>query len=294
MRIVHFSDIHVACWPRDLGVLRDKRILGLLNHALRRRAQYHPEYLDRAVARIRQLGPDWIVVTGDITCVGNVPEFERAEQRLAPLCAGHAPYQLLYVPGNHDAYVPRPACASALARAFTHLNHGRWTLDQLPARIDLPGLRLLVVNECRPMACWRSAGDLTDPARDRLLGWLDEPRLPGEKRVLIGHFPSRRPDGQPLARRRRLRGDDLIWQALRDGRLDVSLCGHHHPPFVRREPGGGLEICAGALTVYGKLNVLDYAPQHGRFTQFWEDVSGEGLRPAPVTDTALLAVSARG
>jgi 3',5'-cyclic AMP phosphodiesterase CpdA len=294
MRIVHFSDIHVAAWPRDPSVLGDKRVLGLLNYLLRRRHQVHPEYLQRAIGRIRALGPDWVVLTGDLTCVGTGAEFARALDLLSPLCNGPAPYQFLFVPGNHDAYVRRPGCATALHAAFDRLNRGRWRLEDLPLRVDLPGLRLFAVDECRPMPWWQSAGEVPAAARTRLQEWLEEPRLPGEKRVLVGHFPARLADGSRLPRRRRLRGDEWLQGILDRGLVDVHLCGHHHPPFLRREPGGALEICAGALTLYGKLNVLDYSAQNGRFTQFWEDLSGEGLRPLPVADPALLAAGARG
>ena len=288
MRIVHFSDLHITCWPRELSALCDKRVLGLLNFALRRRHQFHPEYVERAVLRIRTLNPDWVILTGDITSVGTGSEFVRALEVLAPLCETHTPFELLFVPGNHDNYVRKRACREALESTFARLNRNRWRLADLPQCLELPGLRVFVADESYPTSPWQSGGTLSALAWEKLQGWFAEPRKNSEKRLLVGHFPCRRGDGTPLPRRRRLHGGDLLWNALRDGRVDMALCGHHHQPFLRCEPNGAMEICAGALTVYGKINVLDFTPLTGKFSQFWVDVSGDGRTPVPLRDTAIL------
>lgn len=288
MRIVHFSDIHVTCWPREFSAWCDKRALGLLNFCLRRRHQFHPHYLERAVLRIRTLSPDWVIMTGDLTSVGTGTEFAQALERLASLCDPRAPFELIYVPGNHDTYVRNRACRNALEAAFARLNRNRWRLDELPRCLELSNLRVFVVNEARPTSPWESGGALAPAAWTTLHGWFEEPRREGEKRLLVGHFPCRLADGSLLPRQRRLRDGDRLWDALRNGQLDVALCGHHHTPFLRGEPNGAMEICAGALTVHGKLNVLDYAPLTGKFSQFWVDVSLDDRAPIPLRDAAIL------
>ena len=80
--------------------------------------------------------------------------------------------------------------------------------------------------------------------------------------------------------------------ALRDGRLDVALCGHNHTPFRRDEANGALELCAGALTWHGLLNVVDYSPASGRFSQHWESVADDA--PAPALVGPLLDPAASG
>ena len=290
MRIVHFSDIHVNCLPRDPGACCDKRLLGTLNFLVRRRCHFRQQYLDRALLRIRTLAPDWVIVTGDLTCVGSPEEFKVALRELAPLQAATAAFQLLYVPGNHDAYVRNPACRRALDDAFDRLNRGRWRLEELPAAVELTrGLRVFVVNEAQPTPVWCSGGEILAASRERLSAMLGEPRQEGEKRIVVGHFPLRGPTGRSLGRRRGLTGGEFLWQALQEKQFDISLCGHHHPPFLRDEANGTREICAGALTFFGKLNVLDYSPLTGRFHQFWEDVTAEGPQLVPAVPNPAFA-----
>lgn len=293
MRIVHFSDLHLNAWPQDISAVLDKRILGLANHLLRRRHQFHAAYVERAVARIRLLTPDLVVITGDITCVGSREEFALALKRLAPLLAPALGFPCVYVPGNHDAYVRNAACVQSLQHAFGVLNNQRWEMDDLPAEMTFPGLRVLVVNECRPTAPWQSSGRFTDSGRNRIRAWLEAPRKDGEKKILIGHFPCRLESGRRLAARRRLRDDNLVWNGLQAGRFDVSLCGHHHIPFVRHERNGAMEICAGSISAAGKLNMLDYAAATGRFSQQWVDVDGDDTPPLPNPTDAAPALGLR-
>jgi len=281
MRIVHVSDIHFGAWTRDWSALLDKRVAGILNFFVRRRSRLHYEYLHRAICRIRLLQPDWVVVTGDLTSIGSAEEFREITLLLKPLVElAHA--KIIYVPGNHDAYVRNPACADALQQAFNLLNQGRWDLAQLPQVLEDHGLRFFVVNECQPTAIWSSSGKLMAESQRMLKEWWQEPRHDGEKRILVGHFPIRNVDGQPLEWRRRLHGAKPLLEALESNRIDLSLCGHDHEPFVRHEAGGAMEICAGSLTVWGRINVIDYSPLSGRFTQTWEDVAGNEGEAVPV------------
>jgi len=149
MRIVHFSDIHLACRPRSASFLFDKRILGSLNFQLRRRSVFKPERLSQALLRIKLLTPDWVICTGDVTCVGSPAETEASVTRLKSLL-DHVPGHFLFVPGNHDAYVRNRACRAGLEAAFEQFNGGRWRLSDLPQELRVKGLRFFVVDESRP------------------------------------------------------------------------------------------------------------------------------------------------
>ncbi|OGV63224.1 MAG: hypothetical protein A3K19_13120 [Lentisphaerae bacterium RIFOXYB12_FULL_65_16] len=280
MRIVHFSDIHIGRWPSGTSFLFDKRVLGLTNYFLRRRLGFQSALLAPAVSTIRALNPDWMVCTGDITTVGSPEEFQAVRDALAPLMADGLGQRLILVPGNHDVYVRNRACRAALEDCFAGCNASRWTLAELPQRVQASHLSLWVVDECCCTNWLLSSGRVSAVTAGQLEDWLEAPRVAGEKRILIGHFPLRDPAGVPLGWRRRLVGADRLAAALRDGRLDVSLCGHEHRPFVRREPSGSMEVCAGALLVWGKINVLDYCEASGRLTQTWVDVPW-GAFPAP-------------
>jgi 3',5'-cyclic AMP phosphodiesterase CpdA len=290
MRIVHFSDIHVGRWPREVSAFIDKRILGSLNFLLRRRRKMQPALVVRALSLIDSLAPDWVVCTGDLTCVGATAEFDAVLRVLGPY-ADRLGGRFIYVPGNHDAYVANRACRAALEATFRRLNGGRWELSDLPRELRMGGVRLVAVNECHPTNLFLSSGEVLPESQQHLRDWFGTPRDEREKRVFIGHFPCRDRSGHPLSRRRCLVGWQLIDEALSQGRLDVSLCGHDHRPFVR-QAGPGLEICAGSLTTYGRLNVLDFCPRTGRFTQFWADVPDDGPAACPAAGDLVAATPA--
>ncbi len=280
MRLVHFSDIHVGDFPRRMSSFFDKRLLGTLNFYLRRQHKMRPEFLTRAINKIKLLCPEWIICTGDLSCVGTPEELARAMELLEPLRKKFAD-RFIYVPGNHDFYVRNRHCEKALQDVFYELNGHRWHLSELPQKFDLHGLKLLIVNECCATNWFLSTGRITATARDRLREWLDAPRAEREKRILIGHFPLRDEQGRVLNWRRCLSGEeDVLHSALREGRIDISLCGHIHEPFIRQEASGAYEVCAGSLTVAGKINVIDYIPETGKFRQFWENVADEEPKPA--------------
>ena len=281
MRIVHFSDIHIGCWTRDPSALIDKRLLGQLNYFLHRRPTFRYELIERAAYRIRSLAPDWVVCTGDITSVGSPEEFDRALQLLSVLVES-APHTFLFVPGNHDAYARDPACRAKLEEAFARLNGQARELEGTLQEVKAGRLRFLLVNEAAPTSWVLSSGGMSVASRNALASRLDAPRLEGEKRVLVGHFPLRDALGRPLPRRRRLGDADWLFERFEDSQFDVALCGHVHTPFVRWESAGCVEICAGSLTAHGIFSVLDYSPMTGRFSQFWEDVSRRDPIPVDV------------
>ena len=271
MRIAHFSDVHVGCWPQGISTYFDKRILGSFNFLLRRRAYVRLERLSRAADCLRELAPDWVVFTGDLTSVGTPAEFERGVALLARIREEFAD-RFIYVPGNHDAYVPAPGCVASLEACFTELNGGRWRLADLPAELHRDGVSLVVVNECRPTSCFLSTGKLTPSDWQTVQVHLSAARERGDRRILLGHFPLRRRDGTVYGRRRRLLGAEPVYEALRRGEIDVALCGHDHTPFIRREAGGALEVCAGAITMHGRIGVLDYSVRTHEFKHFWVEV----------------------
>jgi len=257
MRIVHFSDLHFGLFPENfLTSLFDKRILGLTNFFLRRRSQMHRDFLDKAVKHILELKPQLTVCTGDIASIGSEREFEQAGTSLDPLI-NNPDFDFLYIPGNHDNYVPNQHNKQALEIIFKKLNKNRWKLNDLPIMLKYSNTEIMVCNETEPTNIFLSSGRLNKKTINTLQKWFSQKRQNNFYRVLIGHYPTRDQQGEPLSRRRRLNGGELIYEALKAGSLDVSLCGHIHDPFCHRQDNGSLEVCAGALPVKGTLNVID-------------------------------------
>ncbi|MCF7853605.1 MAG: metallophosphoesterase, partial [Candidatus Pacebacteria bacterium] len=188
MRIIHFSDIHLGAWTRDLSAIFDKRLLGQLNYLLRRKRRLHEEYIRRAVEKIPAMHPDIVVCSGDITCVGSPEEFRKAIGLLRPF-VDHEEFDFLYVPGNHDAYVRKKECRASLEQAFHALNKRRWRIGDLPVVLTYGDVQVFLLNECSPTSIVSSAGRLSDASKQALAAHLSKPRTANAVRILVGHFP---------------------------------------------------------------------------------------------------------
>ena len=268
IRLVHFSDPHLFRFSFSWGALADKRLLGMLNYGCRRRFQIREDAVGKLQDAFRLLRPDVVVCTGDLTCTGSPAEFAFAQQAFAPL-AESPDYELLVLPGNHDAYVRDPACRLAMDATFRQLNRGRFGLEELPLERRYGGLRLFLLDASRPTAPYLSSGRLSDLTRFWLESRLAVNHEDKEKRVSVCHFPTAQANGRREGWRHRLENGQWLRHLLAEQRLDLALCGHIHRPFVRQEPGGALEICAGALTIHRHLNVVDYDEASGELRQSW-------------------------
>ena len=261
MRILHFSDLHCGTTPHGLAWLTDKRLLGTLTQRLRRQAHQDWSTLDRLLQLADRLQPDLAVCTGDLCAVSNPDEFNRALQLLEPL-RQRLPGRLVYLPGNHDAYVNRPETTAARLHAVRRLNGLSHHAGHLPLKRTVGPLRLLLLDAARPMPPWRSGGVATLQQHAAILRQLIRPRRHGERRALISHFPLFRPDGAPLGWRRGITHDRLFRDLAQDGLLDLILCGHIHTPFLHRH-GDCLQICPGSLTLHHHCAVIDVPDNHG-------------------------------
>ena len=254
MRILHFSDLHCGTPPRGLAWLTDKRLLGTLTQRLRRQPHQDWSTIDRLLLLADRLQPDLAVCTGDLCAVSSPDEFTRALHLLEPL-RQRLPKRLVYLPGNHDAYVNRTEITDARLHAVRLLNGLSPTAGNLPLQRTLGPLRLLLLDAARPMPPWRSGGVASLPQHAAILRQLIRPRRPGERRALVSHFPLFRPDGSPLGWRRGITHDRLFRDLAHDGLLDLILCGHIHTPFLHR-CGPCTQVCPGSITLHHHCAVI--------------------------------------
>ena len=263
VRLLHFSDIHIGLHPSLRDLLFTKRILGYLNHLLRRRHRIHSEFIQELAMRLPQLQPDAVLCTGDLSSIGLATEFQAAEKLLEPFL----PYNLIYVPGNHDRYVSDGFALDTLRQTFRHCNHGcnddgsssghGLELDALPAIVSVKGVALVLLNPARPVAYHLSCGVL-DPAMQARLDALLATIPPETPRAIACHFPPLMPDGSLAGWRHGLRGASFLAEKLTSGEVDAILSGHEHRPFQLELPGGHLQVCAGSLTLTGSYAVCDF------------------------------------
>ena len=256
MKIIHFSDPHGGGPAEDWQAYFDKRWVGVFNYRFRRRFRHDLKQLESAVAYILSARPDLAVCTGDLTSAGQPGEFERVLQVLKPLRDSAIP--LLYLPGNHDCYVPRRHCVEAMHHAVEYLSRGDYRFDDLPLLRRYGGVDFLLVNTSAPSNLLCSWGFMGRKNCDFLTSACADA---GSTRVLLSHYPMF--ERHPLLRtRHRLFGQRPAVQLLRSGRISLSLCGHVHRPYLWRDETTGrvLESCAGSVTRNGSMVEVELVP----------------------------------
>jgi len=256
VRIVHFSDVHYGRPRLSLRALTDKRLLGTANYLLRRRGDVDETAVERLLARCRELKPDLIVCSGDISCVGSPAEFAAAVEKLSPFLA-LPDSTFVYIPGNHDAYVRASDSRKAMLDACHALNPD--LADPLAPfqTVTVETADVAIIPLAQPTNIFLSTGTLRPQSLDGLRRWTRKPGGEGMKRLLVGHFPTATADGKPLGWRRQLNGGKHIAEMLDEGGLDIYLCGHIHSHFVRHFDSGSLECCAGSLTMKNAFARID-------------------------------------
>lgn len=278
-RIIHFSDIHAGGGGEDCLAYIDKRWVGVFNYRFRRRFQHDLSVLERFVDLMIEDPPDLLVCTGDLTSTGQAGEFAKTMRPLRRLLRRNIP--MLFVPGNHDCYVYRKRCMSAMRSVFRQLNATfDLEFDSLPQKRTFLGIDFLIVNESWPSNLISSCGYLKKNAQQFL---LENCAAPKERpRIVIGHYPMF--EHQPLLRiRHRLWGQRPILPLLRNGDIDLSLHGHIHRPFTRLAPDGHGEMCAGSLTRNGCYSELTFRPEYGIFNKRYMQFNDHDQYPQPFT-----------
>ena len=260
MKIVHFSDPHAGGSAEDWMAYLDKRWVGVFNYRFRRRFRHDLTLLGKAVEYILHVKPDAAVCTGDLTSTGQPGEFEKTLKILEPLVKSNIP--LIYLPGNHDCYVKRPNCVNAMKEAVAYLNGSEYAFDVLPKVRTVREVDFLMLNTSRPSNLLCSWGFVSKA--DDL--WIQDV-CSGEKvrpRILVTHYPML--EDHPILRvRHRLFGQKNILNFMKDGKIDLSLCGHVHKPYCRVDESGRGENCAGSVTRNGVISSIDYDPTSGTF-----------------------------
>ncbi|MDD3154979.1 MAG: metallophosphoesterase [Victivallaceae bacterium] len=251
MKIVHFSDPHGGGGAEDFLAYFDKRWVGVFNYTFRRRFKHDLARLGRAVDYILDTKPDVAVCTGDLTSTGQPGEFQRVLEYLKVLRDSKIP--LIYLPGNHDCYVRRPKCVSAMRDAVAYLNQGAFVFDDLPVVRRYGDAQFLLVNTSRPSNLLCSWGFLSRGDTEFLERECAKPKL--GPRILVAHYPLI--EHHPILRtRHRLFGGKEALSLLRSGAIDLSLCGHVHRPYLEIDSTGRGEECAGSVTRNGTIREI--------------------------------------
>jgi len=267
MKLVHLSDPHAQLprWRerklRDLGPLRALATVELWKG---RGKDY-----DEAAESLRALSQraafaDHLVVTGDLTQLGEEEEFALARAALEPLASDPARFTAL--PGNHDRFPLRDFSPNRLfEKHFPEQVH-----EPSALRVKLVGDELaLVVLDSAGEVSWPviSRGRLESAALSALSQTLRALEPHRCKLVLVHHAPLRRGGRQDLPWHR-LQGARALLEAAALGGAAAVLCGHVHDRYdVPAAKGRARVLCAGSSTERGHRGFWELDIAAGKIAQ---------------------------
>lgn len=263
MRILHFSDIHIGLGLRQIPVADwlGKRLAGGFN-LLRGRSHHFADAARKTLAIVdldRELEPDLVLCTGDLTALATHAEFEAARELLDPLSDDP---RFVVTPGNHDVYTRPTVREGRFQQYFEQATRtdlpdlrtdGAWPLVRLPAE----DVAVVAVNSARNnLLPWRSSGRIPGVQVDGLEAALRDPRVAGRFVFLMTHYAPCRADGSPDTKEHGLRNVDEFLAAASSIDRGALLCGHVHDVFRQRiDDFSGEVFCAGSATYEGREGV---------------------------------------
>lgn len=243
--LAHLSDLHVTPVRvrRPLDFL-NKRVLGALSWALRRRKEYRPEVLAALADDLHEQEPNHVVVTGDLTNIALPDEFSASLPWLQKL---GGPQHVSVIPGNHDTYT-RGSESSPWAYWGDYMR-SHIPADTLPdpsvlpsdfPAMEFPTLRvcgpvaLVGVSTARATAPFYASGTIGQTQLDRLERLLSALAPTPLGRVVLIHHP---PQALAIAARRRLTDAAAFRAVLAKTGAELILHGHMHRTVTASIPG---------------------------------------------------------
>ncbi len=231
MRLALIGDIHLFQTRVHPSRLVGKRLLGHANLMINRRFRFNHRVLEPLVDRVKALGVDSVLLSGDVTTTSLEDEFHDVTSYLQPL-AREVP--TVVVPGNHDKYTFRSVRKNRMG------SHMQGLLpDVFPEVRSLKKhWRLLCLDSAQPQLLW-SRGALGYEQMQAVEGFI-ETLTHRDGLIVLCHYPAKMPMGIPhswghaLAEARKLH--DML--ASCPARV-VFMHGHIHKPWQWDPANGG-------------------------------------------------------
>lgn len=237
MRVAHLSDLHLLDLEGAVPFrLLNKRLTGYANLRLRRGHKHKPHPVRLGAQKLKSLGVDHLVVTGDVSNLALEREFDRVRDLLEGE-TGLAPEQISLVPGNHDAYTRGAVREGRFARWFEP--YTRCDLPQASGDSAFPFVRLrgplaiIGLSTAVPQLPFVAAGRLGAPQLLALAAILAHPEVKSRTPVILQHHPIDNPPGWLKQKLEGLSDADAQLGVLRDVEDGVLLHGHWHKRMRR-------------------------------------------------------------
>ena len=179
-----------------------------------------PGVIEALLRLERQLSPDVVVISGDITQRARRSQFRAARQFVTRLAASN----ILVLPGNHDI----PLFNLYMRLVCPYANYRRAFGADLEPEFETSDLLVLGVNTTR--AARRKDGEVSSAQIKRVSRRLRMAKA-GQLRLVVTHQPVH--VIQPEDETNLLRGHREAVKAWAKAGADLILGGHIHLPYVR-------------------------------------------------------------
>lgn len=237
MRIIQLSDVHVWRYSYNPLHLFNKRVLGTASLLAGRASQFRLERLDSVVSRVREVGADHLLITGDLTTTALPAEFRDALAALHDLLTD--PNRVSVIPGNHDRYTDGSVRYRQFEKYFGKFAPSEvfpWIrrLDDETAILGLDATRAHI-----------SARGLLPPeqlAKAREL--LADPANRVRRLIVASHYPVQAPSTHAAELKpKRLRNDAEVAAWLATVGPHLYCCGHVHAAWAFVPQGLPHQLC---------------------------------------------------
>lgn len=230
--LIHLSDPHIHWLSKNPARYFSKRALGGANLLLRRRKKYPRARVQKLVNMLREEAWDHLIITGDVTQLGQEEEFALAREVLSPLLERGAG-SVTVLPGNHDRYVAERNPAKLFEAYFG---------DFMPS--GDPGIRqlndhwwLAVWDSAAPAGPFSAAGEVRQETLLATESWLQG--LPKHARVIIAcHYPAIFPPPHSYNSNHDLLNGPAVADWLLSHPVHLYLHGHVHHNWLVEVPRG--------------------------------------------------------
>jgi 3',5'-cyclic-AMP phosphodiesterase len=184
-RIAHLSDIHTLDPHTRRSSARYRVATKFVSLGRPVDPASRARKLTRALAVAKASGADHIVITGDLTEMGDATEFEHLATLLSDARIPEG--GLTLVPGNHDAYTSGAAWRRALEGPLA-----RWagaSAERAGMTVIRGDVAFLPIDTSCFQSLARSGGLFTPDAARAVQARIDDPALRGKAVVLVMHHP---------------------------------------------------------------------------------------------------------
>lgn len=230
MRIAHLSDVHL------IAAYSSRRTYGLRSRAVRFGRTNDPtlrgKRLAIALRAAKNSGADHLVVSGDLTELGDEAEYELFGEILAD--SGIDAGRITLIPGNHDAYTARDGWKRALEGPLAPWAEASARVGSAVHVVDRGDAAFVPLDVTIHQSVVWSGGELRPDAAARIDRIARDPALVGRPVVLVIHHPPfPKHDNAAYKLVDSLKGSELVYELLARHRNLHLLHGHFHRALDR-------------------------------------------------------------